>query len=50
MSDTAISIRNLYKIFGSDPNEAMKHVRKGMEKNELLERATSEKRNDTNEE
>ena len=37
MSDTAISIRNLYKIFGSDPNEAMKHVRKGMEKNELLE-------------
>ena len=37
MSDTAISIRNLYKIFGSDPNEAMKHVRKGMGKNELLE-------------
>ena len=37
MSYTAISIRNLYKIFGSDPNEAMKRVRKGMEKNELLE-------------
>ena len=37
MSDAAISIHNLYKIFGSDPNEAMNHVRKGMEKNELLE-------------
>ena len=37
MTDTAISIRNLYKIFGSNPNEAMKRVQTGMEKNELLE-------------
>ena len=37
MSNTAISIRNLYKIFGSDPKEAMKRVEKGMKKNELLE-------------
>lgn len=37
MSGAAISIHNLYKIFGSDPNEAMKRVQKGMGKNELLE-------------
>ena len=37
MSDTAISIHNLYKIFGSDPKEAMKRIRKGMRKSELLE-------------
>tara|TARA_A100001037_G_scaffold19232_1_gene16406 strand:- start:611 stop:1639 length:1029 start_codon:yes stop_codon:yes gene_type:complete len=37
MPNTAISIRNLYKIFGPDPKEAMTRVEKGMEKNELLE-------------
>lgn len=37
MSDAAISIRNLYKIFGSDPYDAMNRVRKGMGKAELLE-------------
>jgi glycine betaine/proline transport system ATP-binding protein len=37
MGDTFISIRHLYKIFGRDPESAMNRVRKGMEKNELLD-------------
>lgn len=36
-TDTKISIRNLYKIFGDDPQGAMEHVRNGMGKQELLE-------------
>jgi glycine betaine/proline transport system ATP-binding protein len=35
MSDTMISIKNLYKIFGTDPEAAMEHVRAGMGKEEL---------------
>lgn len=33
-----ISIRNLYKIFGPDPENALVHVRNGMGKAELLEK------------
>jgi glycine betaine/proline transport system ATP-binding protein len=33
-----ISIRNLYKIFGSEPQEMVPHVRAGMGKAELLEK------------
>ena len=32
MSDTAISLRNLYKIFGPAPHEAMKRVQKGIDR------------------
>ncbi|MBC6406198.1 MAG: ATP-binding cassette domain-containing protein [Rhodospirillales bacterium] len=32
-----ISIRNLYKIFGARPEQAMEHVREGMGKSELLD-------------
>jgi len=32
-----ISIRNLYKIFGGQPQKAMEHVRAGMGKTDLLE-------------
>ena len=38
MSDTVISVRNLYKVFGDDPANAMKLVRNGIGKEELLER------------
>jgi glycine betaine/proline transport system ATP-binding protein len=38
MSDTIISVRNLYKVFGDDPANAMKLVRDGVSKGELLER------------
>ncbi|MCC2098528.1 MAG: ATP-binding cassette domain-containing protein, partial [Hyphomicrobiales bacterium] len=34
----SISIRNLYKIFGTDPESALKHVRNGMGKAELMEK------------
>src|SRR6056297_1345459 len=36
--DVKISIRNLYKIFGSDPRRALEHVRAGMGKPELMEK------------
>src|SRR6056297_45387 len=36
--DVKISIRNLYKIFGSDPKGALEHVRAGMGKPELMEK------------
>lgn len=37
MADPKISIRNLYKIFGSDSQMALKHAKEGMHKTELLE-------------
>lgn len=37
MSEPVISIRNLYKIFGDDPESALEKVRAGMGKPELLE-------------
>lgn len=36
-TDTIISIRNLYKVFGKDPQKAMALVHQGMGKDELLE-------------
>ncbi|MFB9151014.1 ATP-binding cassette domain-containing protein [Roseovarius ramblicola] len=36
--DVKISIRNLYKIFGSDPQRALEHVRAGMGKPDLMEK------------
>jgi len=30
MTDTKIEIRNLYKVFGSNPEAAMKHVHAGL--------------------
>jgi glycine betaine/proline transport system ATP-binding protein len=33
-----VSVRNLYKIFGEDPQAALKHVQAGMSKSELLEK------------
>ncbi|MFY0597137.1 MAG: betaine/proline/choline family ABC transporter ATP-binding protein [Cognatishimia sp.] len=35
MSEPMISIRNLYKVFGGNPEGAMEHVRAGMGKDEL---------------
>jgi glycine betaine/proline transport system ATP-binding protein len=37
-TDTIISIRHLYKVFGKDPIKAMKLVHEGMGKDELLDR------------
>lgn len=37
MGDVKISIRNLYKIFGKNPQKALKKVRDGVGKPELLE-------------
>jgi glycine betaine/proline transport system ATP-binding protein len=37
-TDTIISIRNLYKVFGKDPAKAMRLVHQGMGKDELLEK------------
>ena len=37
MSDVKIAIRDLYKIFGPDPQAALARVRRGMGKPELLE-------------
>ena len=39
MTDTVILVRNLYKVFGDDPANAMKLVRDGVAKDELLERS-----------
>ena len=36
-AEPKISIRNLYKIFGTHPEKAMEHVRTGMSKPDLLE-------------
>jgi glycine betaine/proline transport system ATP-binding protein len=36
--DVKISIRNLYKIFGSDPKRALQYVRAGMGKPDLMEK------------
>ncbi|MCX8955522.1 ATP-binding cassette domain-containing protein, partial [Ruegeria sp. NA] len=36
MADAKISIRNLYKIFGPDPETALKHVLDGTGKTDLL--------------
>ena len=38
MPNIGISIKNLYKVFGSNPNAAMELLRKGMGKGELLEK------------
>ena len=38
MTDTKIKIKNLYKVFGSDPNGAMEQVRHGVSKQDLLEK------------
>ncbi|MBK1636776.1 quaternary amine ABC transporter ATP-binding protein [Rhodovulum adriaticum] len=35
--DIKVSIRNLYKVFGAEPQAAMEHVRAGMDKADLLE-------------
>ena len=37
MGNVAINIRNLYKIFGSNSNEAIELVREGLGKDDLLE-------------
>ena len=37
MSETKISIRNLYKIFGKDPAGMVPHVQNGVSKPDLLE-------------
>ncbi len=37
MSDTKIEIRNLYKVFGDQPDKAMAHVNAGMSKQDLLD-------------
>ena len=38
MTDTKIKIKNLYKVFGADPNSAMEQVRNGVSKQDLLEK------------
>ena len=37
MTDTKIEIRNLYKVFGNNPEAAMKHVHAGISKQDLLD-------------
>jgi glycine betaine/proline transport system ATP-binding protein len=37
MAESKIEIRNLYKVFGSNPITAMKHVHAGISKQELLD-------------
>src|SRR5210317_594968 len=37
MADTKIEIRNLYKVFGNNPEAAMKHVHAGFSKQDLLD-------------
>ncbi len=37
MADTKIEIRNLYKVFGESPDQAMAHVNAGMSKQDLLD-------------
>jgi glycine betaine/proline transport system ATP-binding protein len=37
MADTKIEIRNLYKVFGDDPDQAMTHVNNGFSKQDLLD-------------
>ncbi|HET8802495.1 MAG TPA: betaine/proline/choline family ABC transporter ATP-binding protein [Marinobacter sp.] len=37
-NDIKISIKNLYKIFGPTPGEALEHVKRGMGKTELLDK------------
>ena len=38
MTDTKIKIKNLYKVFGADPESAMEQVRNGVSKQDLLEK------------
>ena len=38
MSEPKIKIEALYKIFGKNPKEGMKHVKNGVDKVELLEK------------
>ena len=38
MTDTKIKIKNLYKVFGADPKNAMEQVRNGVSKQDLLEK------------
>ncbi len=38
MADMKIQIKNLYKIFGTNPNSVLKHVQDGMSKADLLEK------------
>ena len=38
MTNTKIKIKNLYKIFGSNPKNAMEYVRNGLSKQDLLEK------------
>ena len=38
MSEAKIKIKNLYKIFGKNPKNAMEHVINGVGKDELLEK------------
>ena len=37
MAEAKIKIKNLYKIFGNKPNQAMPLVRQGISKQELLD-------------
>ena len=37
MADTKIEIRNLFKVFGDDPDQAMTHVNNGFSKQDLLD-------------
>ena len=36
ISDPKIQIRNLYKVFGTDPKSALRFVKDGMDKDKLL--------------
>ena len=38
VSDIKVSIKNLYKIFGSNPASVLEHAKKGMSKADLLEK------------
>jgi len=38
MTDDIIRVENLYKVFGEEPNQAMKLIRQGMEKEEIFKK------------
>ena len=40
-SETKVSIKNLYKIFGKNPSHMISHVQNGISKKELLEKYNS---------
>ena len=41
MSETALEARNLYKVFGKNPNQAVRRLKAGQSRNEVLDAGTA---------